>query len=607
MATDIFGKVREYLLDFREPIVITGGRTWSHVNTLRRVDLYWQGDFEEGEKKDENGFYRYFCNIAKPACDTATKFIDLDTKDIILTSEGADSEYRLFFMQRDLRCFLKKHRFGKFLNEIAVDYPKYGTVVAKQNPDSGKWEKLQIHNLRVEPSAPSLAESRFVVEVHSMSIAEIRNRGWNKEKISELIARDPEVKRFTVFECYEPTETGWTRQIIGDLFVTRKGGTFTRGDESTLTNETQYDPGVVLYTDEVDELPYRELHWEKLPGRWLGRGFMEYLFDNQIRTNEIVNLQAKGLYWTALKLFQTSDETVGRNLLTSVENGDIIKTASGITPVAIEERNLAVFKEEKDFWQTNTDRKTFNFDVARGEAMPSGTTLGGTQIAAGMVASYYQLKREEFGMFIRDLMMETLAHFKDEMRGEHLLCFASNDREIDRIRRAYADAMIRHSILERMTSGGMLPHPTEISAERERVMKGELRVKDLKVKIPSAYYDDVECMLDVIVTGEQLDVGARVTTLQSAIQIIGTNPMILEDPRTRSVFFKMLELLGISSVELGLLDEKIEAIPPKMEAGAENPLGGMMTQGMMPRGAPVAAVRAQTGAQNIPAPVAAVA
>src|SRR3990167_2225505 len=88
-------------LFFRD-VEMPGG--WSHnlQSTLKRINLYYNGKFETGER-DNRGFKKFFYNITKPSCDVAEKFIDLDTKDIILYHESSDNEWPVWMMMQDLK------------------------------------------------------------------------------------------------------------------------------------------------------------------------------------------------------------------------------------------------------------------------------------------------------------------------------------------------------------------------------------------------------------------------------------------------------------------------------------------------------------------------
>ena len=150
---DEYTKIRENLQMFHQGVEMSGGYEFDQQATLKRIDLYYNGKFESG-LHDSQGFRKFFYNITKPACDIATKFVDLDTKDIMLVSERAGDEYKIWVMQRDLKQWMKDNNVAKLLNDIAFDFPKYGHVVVKK-AKAGDVSKVNIVNLRMDPTASS--------------------------------------------------------------------------------------------------------------------------------------------------------------------------------------------------------------------------------------------------------------------------------------------------------------------------------------------------------------------------------------------------------------------------------------------------------------------
>lgn len=539
-----------------------GGYTFNHVDTLKRVELYYNSRFESGEF-DEEGMQKYFYNIVKPACDVAEKMTDLDTKDIRLIPERAEDERILWLMGRDLKQWLKDTNFAKLMNEINHDYSKYGHVVIKKLR-SGRWEKVNVVNMRCDPSSPTLDESPFVYEVLTMSKHEIREmKAWDQDAKDELFLRSPKDTLFTVYECYDVNiEEGkrWVRTIKADLLRSKSvGGQALETAESQLKEDVELLPSVILHQDEVDELPYRELKWEDVDGRWLGQGIVEYLFDNQIKVNEIENLEGRALYLNALQLFQTSDEQIASNLLMSLPNGAVIQTPTGIQRVDTEERGLSGFNNARGNWSQNTQAKTFAFDVIQGDTGPSGTTLGATQIAAGMAQSYFNLKRENFGLFLKALILDDiLPAFKRINRKEHIVKFLGSDGEIEKVYRAVAEATLRKSLISYVRRVGLMPDLSVIQTEKKKVLDKLRKRKDIFFSVVEAAYDDVKAKVDVIITGESMNVGAMTNTLQVAMQMIGGNPQLLQDRPTRTIFFKLLALTGVSPVDINAMEEAAE-------------------------------------------------
>lgn len=524
---------------------------------LRLIELYYNSQFESGP--EDGARRKFFYNIVKPACDVATKFIDLDTKHILPFSEKMEDEFRVWILARDLKAWMKEKRFGKLLNRIASALPKYGHVVVK-HAGKNELELVNLLNLRFDPAAKNLSSSPCVVEIHLMDRRQIAAMKW--EGAEDFLAAHDRETHFEIFECYSMnTATDgkmWSRHFMADLFTKRSasGGQIRTTEAEINEKNGEFLPGVMLHEDETDELPYFECKWEDVPGRLLGMGFVEYLIDNQIRQNELTNNKAKGLEIASKHLFQTSDEMIGRNVFTDMDNGDIIKTTAPIAPVPVEERSLSSYQEEQARWDLNTERKTFSFDITRGEELPSGTPLGVAKLSQGAVESYYAIKREEFGFFVKELLLHAvIPQFMKDRSKEHALRFFGSDEEIGRLRKALSVSAMRRSILDYAKKTGIIPSQELIQMQKILVERKLEKKKDLELKIPEAFYEDVEFGIDLTITGEEIDTAGRQQTLMTAMQMLASNPAILQDPNLRRIFSKLLELSGVSGVDLGFYDD----------------------------------------------------
>src|SRR3990167_7163476 len=89
--------------------------------------------------------------------------IDFDTKDIRIIAEDGQSFYPAWMMGKDLKIWMKDQknstgqRFGQFLNQIVLVYPKYGHLLAKKAKNSV--HLVPIKNIRNQPDAISILAS----------------------------------------------------------------------------------------------------------------------------------------------------------------------------------------------------------------------------------------------------------------------------------------------------------------------------------------------------------------------------------------------------------------------------------------------------------------
>lgn len=425
-------------------------------------------------------------------------------------------------------------------------------------------KKVNLQNLRLDPGAKDMECSPFVYELRQMSYGEIMEEDWDTE---ELFDRGQD-EDYLIYECYERKGDKWQKTVYGDLFSTVVNDGVVRSVESEINHENNYVGGVVLSSKEVGELPYRELHWEKIPGRWLGFGFVEYLRENQIAINEAENLERKGLLFTSLKLYQTRDESIGgSNILTNTQNGDILLVSSEITPLSMEERNLAAFNNTRQNWTGNTERKTFTSDITTGASLPSRTPLGVANLQASFASSYFELKRENIGLFWKEVIYkDIIPDFEKDTAKEHLLMFSNSDKDIERLNMLVTDGILSEFSLEYALKTGFFPNPEDLQKERQRIMSELKTRKNQFLKVEKNLYKNCKYYIDIVITGESVDNGTKSQVIQLALQIVGTNPAILQDPSAKAMLFSLLSLGGVSPVELGLFDVQPQAQQPQMQA-----------------------------------------
>lgn len=546
--------IRNNLKSFYDPIIMLGGYSFNHVDRLKTNALYWNSQFKTG-KYDNQGFRKFFINKVKPPCEIASKFVDLDTKDLPLRATKEGQEFKVSVMNKRLKQWMKDNGTAKLLNKITAEYPK-GHVVIKKGKEG--WDMANIANLRMDTTAQYLSKSDYVYEVMRMSKGEIDDMNWDT---SELYSRQ-EYGMYDIYDCY--TRTGkkkWKREVKASLFCTNTDGQYKHGTEANINSRDNYLPSIVLFTEEVNDLPYRELKWEDVPGRWLGYGFIEYLEDDQVSTNDAEALERKGLMFTSLKLYQTRDDAVGgSNVLTNAQNGDIIKTDSEITPMAMEERNLPAFNAVRARIDKNIQEKTFTFDASKGDNLPSRTPLGVANVQVAMITSYFDLKRENYGEFLRDwITNDVVPDFQKDNYQEHYMTYFSTDDDIDAFRELFVKTMVDDISVKYALETGFFPSQTQKDEATKRLMDDLRSKKNAYIKVINGWYKDAHFIVDVDPTGEQLDISTLSQTLQLGMQTLGTNPAILQNPQTKAIFFKLMELGGVNPADIGLMKNIPEA------------------------------------------------
>jgi hypothetical protein len=216
----------------------------------------------------------------------------------------------------------------------------------------------------------------------------------------------------------------------------------------------------------------------------------------------------------------------------------------------MEERNLAAINVGDAKWNDLIAKLSFSADNGLGGADPkSGVTLGQTVLQTKMAGQYFDLKREELGMFIKDILMEwIMPEFKKQNRNIHSLMLGEFDEdELTKLKDMVNVGDNNNSLLAQIKKTGRIPNSQEM--EIFKAINKERNNKKKELKIPKGFYDNLKYKIDIVITNEQIDMASRMTTLQTVLQIIGGNPTILKDPRTKKVFYKLLDMAGISPLD----------------------------------------------------------
>ena len=549
MDGNLLKKVNGEIEDFKtKPIQIVPGLTFNQYETLKTIFFYYNSKFTSGET-DEDGDKKFFYNIVKNPCKVFSKAIDFDTKNIRLLTTGGGDPLKTWFMERDLKYWMRDQQFGKVLNRIFKELPVFGSVVLKII--NGKPYFVDLRNFVVEQSADTLDDMNFITEIHNLTVPQFRKigkeMGWDKALVEKAVNEFYKMKKTSHIRLYErygeiPTDTGeyeYRRLYIADV------GEDIYDHYGRLEVE---HTGVVLANEKKDGHPYWEFHAEKMAGRWLGIGVVETLFEPQIRQNELSNLQTKTSYWSALRVFQTRDQAVNRNLFSDVRNGEVITVDSEITQIDMSDRNLAFFNQEEQKWMRNRDELTFSYDVVQGERLPAGTPLGSAQLAVSQTLSYFEGIQENVALDVKEMLYEVIIpQFEKERSVEHTLRLVGQDLDqyIDMVK----NDLVFKEVVRIAVNHGKILTQQEADAVGIAISEAIKQEKEKIMTVPTGFYKDLKYDVDIDITGESVDTRVRSATLFAILQAITADPTMTTDPLKRKFLYTMGEDGGLNMAD----------------------------------------------------------
>lgn len=576
VPSTLLRQVNKEIQDFKtKNIQIVPGFDFNQYDTIQSIYFYYNSKFKTGPT-DDDGDRKYFENIVKNPCKVYTKAIDFDTKNIRLLTAGGGDPNKTWFLERDLKYWMRDKQFGKTLNRLFYELPIFGTVVIKMI--DGEPYFVDLRNFVVEQSADDLESTNYKIEIHNFTVPQFRKAakqmGWDQSKVDEVIKLFREMKGISHIRVYER---------YGEVEIVGEDGNSTYEYRRVYIADVGVDvfdqygnleaehTGVELDSKKWEGDPYWEFHAEKMPGRWLGIGVVETLFEPQIRINELANLQTKTSYWAALRLFQTRDPAIARNLLTDTRNGEILHADSEITQIDMSDRNLAFFNDQHGKWMQNRSELTFSYDVVQGERLPAGTPLGSAQIAVSQTLSYFEGIQENVALAVKEMLYaEIIPKFERENSTEHTIRLVGQD--LDQYIEMVKNELVLKEVI-RLASDSVNGKPFPTSKDREVIgLAVEEAIKQGKekiLKVPRGFYDGLKYDVDIDITGESVDTRVRYATKFAILQAITADPTMTTDPVKRKILYGMAEDGGINPADLFGVSKATpeQLVPPASRAG----------------------------------------
>ena len=574
---NIFSLVRTLKDEFlNNYIEIVPGYTFNQYETVKKIHKYFNSQFDGSQHETINGVKRKktFFNINKWRCMVATKMIDTDVKDFLIVANKPAVEEKVSLFRRVVVQWLQKNKLGKVLNKISRNLPIYGSVVLEKTKTGAK--VLDLRYLFNDQSVEKL-EDGWVIIKDLMSPTDLRKMVGVWENVDEVIHKhcysqsksyenSEDLNKATaqpyaeIYRFHGEVPRSWFTERKSDDDVWVKARWFVAGVDSFTKGEDNrkiYGEGITLFKEEIKEYPFKEVHYDKTEGRWMGIGIVEDTFEAQRRTNEIKNQEAKAVELGSMIVFQSQSKTAAANVLSDIENGDIIPSNTPITRIDNVNRAAPDFNNTAASYDQLADRATFSYDVVRGEAAPASSTLGAVQLQASQASSVYDFHREDIGLFLNEYFKELVfPQVEKDLQKDTEFSYSGSVEEVARIREDIAENLVMKEF-EKTGNQALLDNFEE---EKEK-LKTEMLKKwgnKIWIKATKDYFKDISKNVDLEITGEGKNISAQLQNVQFFLSTIGSNPAMLQNPVLKGLMFKIMGLIGMDTTEIELLQKEVE-------------------------------------------------
>lgn len=508
---------------------------------IKTIEYYTDSKYLFGQK-DELGRDKPFLNRVNYRLTTAFKATPFSTKDIQLVPDGDENALRVSLLNHELHDWFKEVNYDATIDEMRWVRPKHGELIVKKVEKDGelKIEVVDLRNVVVDPTSLY----RTFIEVHFMSPSELsQQKGWDTaELLSNPNARTKQMK---VME-------GTTDSTVDQYEVYEVYGEFPMsmieedGDKNDYRLYRLYICNdKILHKTELDEFPYKNLSWERINGRSIGRGVVEAGFEAQVWSNDAVLKQRDMMEHAAKIQFVTDDDNVEDNVITDYDSGSIIKIGDGksfkmlnTVPTSLPQINNLL-----DMWNTQYQEVSSSFDSVTGATMPSRTPFRTMAMLNEAGASDFAEKNKAFGIFQKEIIYDwVLPNCIKKLKKGHRLLVDFSKEEMELFEEDFANYEINKFVHDEIIKG------RRITMDELTQLKEVAKAKKLTrriMEIPAGYYDDIRTKVDIITTGENIDKQAMFESLNNMLMTVAQNPQIMTDPMLSKLFSKIIDLAGV--------------------------------------------------------------
>jgi len=594
MENKIAELVRKQEQDYIDsPTTISKYVDFNMFETINTIEAYLNSKHISGST-DTMEREKPFFNIVTAVANIWFRATDIDRKNIKVKATKSKDIIASFLATVKLQEFMRKSRFGVFLNTWGQTLSRYGSAVTKFVEKDGDltpavipWNRLIVDPVDFD-SAP-------VIEVLEYTPAQLRmHDGYDKIMVEDLI--DSQSVRKNLDGTNKDTRDGFIRiyEVHGLLplsYITNK-----ESDETTYVQQmhvvsfvakskgrkTEYED-YCLYKGKEAKNPYMISHLIKEDGRTLAIGAVESLFDAQWMTNHSVKSMKDQLDLASKLIFQTSDASfVGQNALSNIETGDILvhNTNEPLTQVNNNSHDLTSLQNYNQMWKNLAQEISNTPDSLMGKNAPSGTAWRQVEAIQQEANSLFELMTENKGLAIEDMMREYIIPFvKKQLDTKEEIVATLEVNGIQKIDEMYIrNEAIRRTnkqVIETILNGGIAEQP-DIQLEQQKIQNELSDMGNQRFYSPGEinwkeYFKDVEWDLEVDITGEQAQNQNDLATLNTVFTTIAANPQILQTKDGKMIFNKILEKSGtVSPAEISMQPSQISQELPQQSQPVPN-------------------------------------
>lgn len=553
--------------------------------TLSKIEAYLNSVHTRGST-DALGREKPFFNIVTAARNIWYRATDIDRKNIKVKADTLSNYVTAFAANMKLNEWMKKNKFGVFLNEWGRNLATYGSAVTKFVVQNGELKAANIPWNRLICD-PIEFEGNIVVEVLEYTPAQLRkNKNYDQKMVKGLLEdltarenvdkqkKDNKSNYIKVYEVHGelPLELLTGNEEDSETFVQQMHVvSFTSSKPSGRGNYMKEYQDYTLFKGKEKKHPYLITHLIKEDGRTLGIGAIEHLFEAQWMVNHTSKQIKDTLDFASLLLLQTSDKNfLGSNVLNNLVTGDILLFDREQDPNGVQQINnqhdITQIQAFNQMWQNIGKEISATPDALRGNTQPAGTAYRLQQLQVNNAESLFELMTENKGLAIEEMFREFIGPFlKTTLDTTEEVIATLGTQNVTQFDAMYVpnEAIRRNNsrIINEVLSG-QIAQQGDLSQVQADIKKEQAPYGNTRSLKPDGVtweeaFKDFEWEVEVDPTHESEDTDASLTSLATTFQTIASLAGRPMTPDERLAFNTIMEKAGsVSPLQLSQIQSQ---------------------------------------------------
>ncbi len=550
-----------------QPIKIGKYATHDHVEKISRIDAYLNSQHTSGPT-DSLGREKPFFNIALIAAYTWYKLTNIDRKNIRFTPAKSKQRLKALIATIRFRKWMNDKKFGDFLNKWGWTLAKYGSAVTKFVEKEGKliptvvsWDRMICDPVDFEGN-PKIEKLFFTP-------AQLREQPYDQEMIEDAIEAHKAIIRenisgehidikneyIGIYELHGNLPMAVLKQAKGEEWEEEDETIYRQQMHVLFMEDNPQDKDnpyrISLYSGREKKDPYDITHLIEQEGRTLSVGAVETIFDPQWMVNHF-SKQAKDQLELASKLLiQTSDQNfLGRNTMTDIETGGVLIHQEGkpLTQVNTQSHDIPQITGNLDMWKGLARELAGSHEAVTGEQPPSGTPYSLQAMLSTEARGLFNMMRQNKGLALEEMLKKhVLPYFKRELsKSSDEIITTLDGEDLENFDNLTLPTRLERELMASLSIG--IPTREHLMRTVNGGMEESVRVIRPSMKEDKTwgdYFKDFDInAVEVEITGENRDKQTIITTLDTILQRMMSNPEALQDPNIKKVFNKIIDEIG---------------------------------------------------------------